>query len=158
MEPSNSQVPLKTTLLRQDKKQYYLDIFESDTTMLRKTFADIKLISSDGINFASNKLFLSSMSIMFLRLLQDISPNLEYGTPVVVITNLTSKELKTVLHFVTFGQIPSTASNQGVFPETSVYSLLRCFGIDASNFSFTSFNSSVTYSSWAMSCLVSGER
>ena len=105
MEPSNSQVPMKTTLLRQDKKQYYLDIFESDTTMLRKTFADIKLISSDGINFASNKLFLSSMSIMFLKLLQDIAPDLEYGTPVVVITNLTSNELKTVLHFVTFGHI-----------------------------------------------------
>ena len=58
---------------------------------IRQDFADVRLISSDKETYLCSKLFLASMSRMFYDLMQDVLPQLDDGTMLVVHTNLTSK-------------------------------------------------------------------
>ena len=111
---------------------------------IRREFADVRLISSDKETYLCSKLFLASMSRMFYDLMQDVVPQLDDGSMLVIHTNLTSEELKIVTEFVMFGYIPlkdisSTSANihtECVPPDKSILDLLKCFGIDAALFNF----------------------
>ena len=125
-------------LLKQPAEQsrpQYLNIFTDGQQ--DASYADVKMISSDGVHFLLSRLFLASVSMMFRRIFSDILPLLDDGAEILIQTNIHSDELKLVVQFIMFGQIDCDEKCPHNCKVESVLELLKDFGISLMGNSIT---------------------
>ena len=87
----------------EENSPQYLKIFSDGQQ--DADLADVKMMSSDGVTFLLNRLFLASASMMFRKIFSDILPTLDDGAEILIQTNIHSDELKSAVQFIMFGQI-----------------------------------------------------
>jgi hypothetical protein len=113
----------------------YLNLFNGE--QYDATMADVKMISSDGITFLMNKLYLASASKMLRNVFADVVPILDDGAVILIQTNVPSDELKSVVQFIMFGQIDCDEKCPNNCKAEAVFKLLNDFGIDLNGNSIT---------------------
>ena len=119
-------VLLKHTL--EGAQTQYLKIFYDGN--YDAAMADVKMISSDGVIFIMNKLYLASSSMMLRKIFTDIIPSLDDGAVILIQTNIPSEELKYVVQFLMFGQIDCDEKCPNECNAETIFPLLKDFGID----------------------------
>ena len=128
----------KGVLLKQtdeETKPQYLDVFNCE--QYDADMADVKMISSDGVTFLMNKLYLASASVMFRNIFSEIIPTLDDGAVILIQTNIHSEELKSVVQFIMFGQVDCDEKCPKHCKGEAIFELLQYFGVDISGNSFT---------------------
>ena len=104
----------------------YLKIFNDGQQ--DASFADVKMMSSDGVTFLLNRLFVASASPMFRGIFSDIIPVMDDDAVILVQTNIHSDELKAVVQIIMFGQIDCHDKCPNDCKVEDVIELLKHFG------------------------------
>ena len=93
----------QTTLAGVQQQPQYLTAF--DGGQYGAAMADVQMMSSDGVTFLMNKLYLVSASLMIKNIFDEIIPTLDDGAVVLIQTNIHSDELKYLVQFIMFGRV-----------------------------------------------------
>ena len=128
----------KGVLLKQSSEEalpLYLKIFNDGQQ--DASFADVKMMSSDGVTFLLNRLFVASASPMLRGIFSDIIPVMDDDAVILVQTNVRSDELKAVVQIIMFGQIDCHEKCPNECKIEDVLELLKDFGINMTGNSVT---------------------
>ena len=130
----------QTTLAGVQQQPQYLTAF--DGGQYGAAMADVQMMSSDGVTFLMNKLYLVSASIMMKNIFDEIIPTLDDGAVVLIQTNIHSDELKYLVQFIMFGQIEcDTECPNSCRADSILFELLKSFGINLHGNSITLYHS-----------------
>ena len=91
-----------------------------------------------------NKLYLASASLMFRNIFTDIIPTMDDGAAILILTNIPSDELKSVVQFIMFGQIDCGDTCPNNCKAEAIFGLLKDFGVNMNGNSFTLSHSKKT--------------